>query len=111
VTHNTRAVSTEWNALTANIVTQAADATEATIPSLPRGDFGGLRVLEMLAGQSELGAPYGRIAVLLMDLFNTCSITPMPRGVSEPLCNKMRKFIVCDMQKDTAIYCTVLYDW
>jgi len=35
---HSRGISTEWNALTENIVTQAADAT---IPSLPRGDFAG----------------------------------------------------------------------
>jgi len=34
--------STEWNALAANKVTQAADAT---IPSLRMGDFAGLRAL------------------------------------------------------------------
>jgi len=36
------AASTEWNALTANNVRQEADAA---IPSLPRGDFTGLRAL------------------------------------------------------------------
>ena len=32
-----------------------------------RGDFGGLCALERLAGQSELGAPYGGICDLLAD--------------------------------------------
>ena len=31
----------------------------------PRGDFGGLRALERLAGQLELGAQYGGICVSL----------------------------------------------
>jgi len=44
-THNTPAVSTEWNALTAKIITQAADAT---IRSLRRGDIAGLRALVSL---------------------------------------------------------------
>jgi len=35
-------LSTEWNALATNNVTHAADAT---IPSLPRGDFAGLRAM------------------------------------------------------------------
>ena len=39
---NALIASTEWNALAANNVTHAADAT---IPSLPRGDFASLRAL------------------------------------------------------------------
>jgi len=41
-THNTPAVWTEWNALVADNVAQAADAT---IRSLQRGDISGLRAL------------------------------------------------------------------
>ena len=45
-THNTAAVWTEWNALVADNVAQAADAT---IRSLQRGDISGLRVLGLAA--------------------------------------------------------------
>jgi len=57
-THNTAAVCTEWNALVADNVAQAADAT---IRSLQRGDISGLR---------ELGLAGHRLAVRRISSFS-----------------------------------------
>jgi len=62
-THTTPVVSTEWNTLTENIVMQAADAT---ILSLPKGDFAGLHARGSVGRQNL--APYDGICIWLTQL-------------------------------------------